>query len=73
MRTARPPAGINMSQVIFEFASSGVFGPDASGTFEAPFEAGHTYAALCFIQDREGGAPDAIQHDMYDVFTVGDN
>jgi hypothetical protein len=33
--------------------TSGVFGPGGSGMFEAPFEAGHTYAALCFISDRE--------------------
>ena len=66
-----PPTGIDMSQVNFDFANSGVFGPDASGTFEADFQQGNTYALLCFIQDREGGAPHAIQHQMYDVITVG--
>ena len=66
-----PPAGIDMAQVNFEFADSPVFGPGGSGTFEAPFEEGHTYVALCFIQDREGGLPHAIQHGMYDVFLVG--
>jgi hypothetical protein len=35
------------------------------------FEEGHTYAALCFISDREGGLPHAIQHGMLDVFQVG--
>jgi hypothetical protein len=65
------PEGIDGSQINFEFASSPVFGPGSSGTFEAPFEEGHTYAALCFIQDREGGLPHAIQHQMYDVFQVG--
>ena len=35
------------------------------------FEEGHTYAAVCFIPDREGGLPHAIQHGMYDVFQVG--
>jgi len=35
------------------------------------FEADRTYAALCFISDREGGQPHAIQHDMYDLFQVG--
>ena len=34
-------------------------------------EEGHTYVALCFIQDRDGGAPHAIAHQMYDVFQVG--
>ena len=33
-------------------------------------EAGHTYVALCFIADREGGAPHAMEHDMYEVFEV---
>jgi hypothetical protein len=65
-----PPEGIDMEQVNFEFASSPIFGPGSSGTFEAPFEAGHTYVALCFIHDREGGLPHALQHGMYDVFQV---
>ena len=66
-----PPPGMDMSQINFEFANSGVFGPGASGTFEADFQQGNTYALLCFIQDREGGAPHAIQHQMYDVITIG--
>ena len=69
---APPPEGLDMSQVNFEFAFSGVFGPGGSGTFEADFQPGNTYAVLCFIQDREGGAPHAIQHQMYDVFQVAD-
>lgn len=67
---APPPEGIDMSQVNFEFGGSGVFGPGGSGTFAADFEEGKTYVALCFIQDREGGAPHAVQHDMYQVFQV---
>ena len=68
---APPPEGIDMAQVNFDFAFSPIFGPGSSGTFEAPFEEGHTYVALCFIHDREGGLPHAIQHQMYDVFQVG--
>lgn len=64
------PEGIDPTQINFEFASSGVFGPGGSGTFDATFETGRTYAALCFISDREGGLPHAIQHDMYEVFQV---
>jgi hypothetical protein len=64
------PEGIDPAQINFEFAFSPVFGPGSSGTFEAAFEDGHTYVALCFIQDREGGLPHAIQHGMYDVFQV---
>lgn len=65
-----PPEGIDMAQFNDEFASSGVFGPGSSGTFEAPFEEGNTYIAVCFISDREGGLPHAYQHRMYDVFQV---
>jgi hypothetical protein len=68
---APPPQGIDPEQVNPEFAGSGVFGPGSSGTFEAPFEEGHTYSVMCFIQDREGGLPHALQHQMYDVFQVG--
>jgi hypothetical protein len=64
------PAGIDAAQINFEFAESAVYGPGSSGTFEATFEPGTTYAALCFIQDRAGGAPHAIQHQMYDVFQL---
>jgi hypothetical protein len=64
------PEGIDADQVDFEFGGSGVFGPGSAGTFEATFEAGHTYAAVCFIQDREGGPPHALAHEMYEVFQV---
>ena len=64
------PEGIDPAQINFEFASSGVFGPGGSGTFDAAFEAGHTYAAMCFIQDRLGGQPHVFQHNMYEVFQL---
>jgi hypothetical protein len=65
------PEGIDPSQINFEFAEAPVMGPGGSATFDVTFEEGHTYAALCFISDREGGLPHAIQHGMYDVFQVG--
>lgn len=65
------PEGMDASQINFEFAFSGVFGPGGSGTFDVTFEEGRTYVALCFLSDREGGLPHAIQHNMYDVFQVG--
>jgi hypothetical protein len=65
------PEGIDAAQVNPEFAGSPVYGPGGSGTFPVTFEEGHTYVALCFISDREGGLPHAIQHGMYDVFQVG--
>ena len=67
---APPPEGLDMSQVNFDFARTSVFGPGASGTFTATMEGGHTYVALCFVADREGGAPHAMQHSMYEVFQV---
>ena len=39
----------------------------SSGTFETPFVEGNTYVAVCYIQDREGGPPHAIEHQMFDV------
>ena len=54
----------------FDFAASGVMGPGSSGTFDVTFESGHTYLALCFVSDVEGGLPHAIQHHMYKVFQV---
>ena len=65
-----PPDGIDPSQVNFDFAASGVMGPGSSGTFDVTFESGHTYLALCFVSDVEGGLPHAIQHHMYKVFQV---
>jgi hypothetical protein len=67
---APPPEGMDMEQFNPDFAGSPVYGPGSSGTFEAAFEAGHTYAAMCFIQDREGGLPHAIQHGMVEVFQL---
>jgi hypothetical protein len=64
------PEGVEVEQVDTEFAYSGVFGPGSSGTFAARFESGNTYVAMCFISDREGGLPHALQHQMYDVFQV---
>jgi hypothetical protein len=65
------PQGIDTELVDTEFGHSGVFGPGSSGTFDAPFEAGHTYVAMCFVFDRAGGLAHAFQHEMYDVFQVG--
>lgn len=64
------PDALDTSQVNYDFARTPVYGPGASGTFEAPLEAGHTYVALCFISDRDGGAPHAMQHNMSTVFQV---
>jgi hypothetical protein len=68
--TPPPEALAEVDFESLEAGGSGVFGPGGSGTFKATLESGNTYAVACFIQDREGGAPHAMQHDMYDVFTV---
>lgn len=56
---------------LFGLGGSGVFSPGRSGTFTTELEEGSTYVAVCFIQDRAGGPPHAIAHDMWKVFTVG--
>jgi plastocyanin len=48
----------------------GVFSAGLGQTIDFNFEAGRTYAVLCFIQDRAGGPPHAIAHDMKKIFTV---
>lgn len=65
-------ADLDMDEVNFDFAGSGVFGPDgAAGTFEADIVEGNTYVLVCFLQDRTGGRPHAIAHDMWDVVQAG--
>jgi hypothetical protein len=67
---APPPPGINPEEVSFEVGGSGVFTPTLSGTFDATIEAGNTYAAVCFIQDRAGGPPHIFGQGMFEVFRV---
>lgn len=67
---APPPEALADTVIDFEVGGSGVFTPGLSGTFAAPLESGHTYAVVCFISDRAGGAPHAIEYDMWEVFQV---
>ncbi len=71
--TPEPDTGdVDLSEVDFEFAGSGVFGPDgAAGTFEADITEGNTYVVVCFIQDRTGGPPPAVAYDMWVVVQAG--
>ena len=64
-----PPEGTPEPE---EVGGSYVFSPGNGGTFEVPggFESGKTYVALCFLQDREGGPPHAIAHDMVTAFAI---
>jgi hypothetical protein len=64
-----PPAGLPLPEDVLE---TGIHSPGHGQTFRATFEAGRTYLAACFIQDREGGPPHAIGHKMYTAFTVED-
>ncbi len=64
-----PPEGIPLPDETIEIGSS-VYSAGMGGTFQATFEAGRPYAVLCFINDRSGGAPHAIAHNMIEVFTV---
>ena len=64
--------GLDLDDVNFDFAGSGVFGPDgAAGTFDADIVEGNTYVLVCFIQDIDGGPPHAVAHDMWDVVQAG--
>jgi hypothetical protein len=66
---APPPAGVpapDFENTIDTF----VFSAGMGQTFTANFEAGRTYVAACFIQDKAGGPPHAIGHKMYKAFTV---
>lgn len=47
-----PPPGTPEPE---ETAFSSVYSPGLGGTFEAEFESGRTYGAVCFIQDKQGG------------------
>lgn len=48
----------------------GLFSTGLGATYDAEFEAGRTYAVVCFIQDRAGGPPHAIANGMTEIFTV---
>jgi hypothetical protein len=64
-----PPEGTPEPE---ELPGSFVFSEGQGGTFEIPdgFESGRVYVALCFLSDKEGGAPHAIAHDMVSAHTV---
>ncbi|WP_421121631.1 hypothetical protein ACE2AJ_09645 [Aquihabitans daechungensis] len=64
------PEGIDPEQMEFGVGQTSVFGPGSSGSFTTDLKAGNTYAAICFISDVEGGAPHAMQHEMFEVFTA---
>jgi hypothetical protein len=62
-----PPEGVVSPEPL---ADSGVASPGYGNTFNATFESGRTYVALCFVSDKTGGPPHAIGHKMFKVFTV---
>ncbi|HUR49852.1 MAG TPA: hypothetical protein VMY88_10060 [Acidimicrobiales bacterium] len=67
-----PPAALKDvdPEKAFAVGGSGVFTPGLGGTGDAKFESGNTYAAICFLQDRTGGAPHVFSKGMRTVFTV---
>lgn len=64
-----PPFDVLDQEQVFA-GGSGVFSPDLAGTFPTKLEAGTTYAVVCFLSDRAGGPPHAMQYDMWKVFQV---
>lgn len=49
---------------------AGIFSAGLGQTVTTSFESGRTYAVVCFLQDREGGPPHVVAHDMKEIFTV---
>ncbi|MBW3580002.1 MAG: hypothetical protein KY431_03080 [Actinobacteria bacterium] len=64
---APPPPEIDIEATEQNF---GIFSTGLGASYDAEFEAGRTYAVVCFIQDRAGGPPHLIAHDMKEIFTV---
>ncbi len=64
---APPPPEIDLEATEQSF---GIFSTGLGASYDAEFEAGRTYAVVCFIQDRAGGPPHLIAHDMKEIFTV---
>ncbi len=64
---APPPPEIDLEATEQYF---GIFSTGLGASYDAEFEAGRTYAVVCFIQDRAGGPPHVIAHDMKEIFTV---
>ena len=64
---APPPPEIDLEASTPEF---GVFSTGLGATYEVELESGRTYAVVCFIQDRSGGPPHLVAHDMKEIFTV---
>ena len=62
-----PPEGVTPPD---EAGYAPVTGPGMATTFDIELKSGRTYAAVCFIQDRAGGPPHAMAHNMVEFFTV---
>ena len=62
-----PPPELDVTA---EELGTGIFSAGLGQTVPMTFEAGRTYAAVCFIQDRSGGPPHVVAHGMKEVFTV---
>jgi plastocyanin len=62
-----PPPELDLTA---EELGTGVFSAGLGQTIPMTFEAGRTYAAVCFLQDRAGGPPHVVAHGMKEVFTV---
>lgn len=62
-----PPEGVTPPD---EGGYAPVTGPGMATTFDIELKSGRTYAAVCFIQDRAGGPPHAVAHNMRKFFTV---
>jgi hypothetical protein len=62
-----PPEGAPEPE---EAGFSAVYGPGMGGTFDLTLQSERVYAVVCFIQDRDGGPPHAVAHEMVTFFTT---
>ena len=62
-----PPAGVPSPQ---DVTQSQAASPGYGNTFTANLAKGRTYVVACFLSDKKGGAPHAISHHMYKIFTI---
>ncbi len=68
---APPPPEFDFGEGEENITDFGLFSTGLGATYDVEFESGRTYAVVCFIQDRSGGPPHVIAHDMKEIFTVG--
>jgi hypothetical protein len=68
---ATPPAGVPPAEAYEGIAGIGTISPGEAAWLVMPDLEPGTYVAMCFVPDREQGAPHALMG-MVQIFTVGE-